>query len=125
MTFVFALLRGYGFNHCWNVGEYHSKTEAEDIVKRLNEIVKQNEIRVDDLADKIFEQDTDDTDDESDNSDKPWCYTPLGYNTKLFIDIKDELMSVAPLARVPDNVDLSVVDMSLGYEVSDIKMIED
>lgn len=124
MTFVVALLRGYEFNHCWNVGEYQSKSEAEDIVKRLNEIVEQNEIRVDDLADKIFDQDTDESDDD-DNSDKPWCYTPLGYNTKLFIDIKDELTSVAPLARVPDNVDLSVVDMSLHYIISDIEMKED
>ena len=119
MTFVVAILRGYDALTCWNVGEYQSKSEAEYIVKQLNEIVEQNEIHVDKLADKIFDEDKDYN--RNDENDKPWCYTPLGYNTKLFIDIKDELASIAPLARVPDYVDLSVVDMNLHYIVSDGK----
>lgn len=106
MVFVCAILRGYEALIVWNVGEY-LQSEAEIVVQKLNEIVEKNTIKIDDLIDKV-----------EDDIHEHWSFTPLGCNTKLFLDIKDELTNIAPLACIPDYVDLSVVDLSLHYFIS-------
>lgn len=110
MVFVVGMLRGYEALTVWNVGEYE-QTEAENIIKKLNEIVNKSEIRVEELEDKA-------------NDDEEWCFTALGCNTRLYLDIKNELSTIAPLACIPDYVDLSVVDLSLEYFISFTKQEE-
>lgn len=112
MVFVAGMLRGYEALTVWNVGEYE-QSEAESIVKKLNEIINKSEIRVNELIDKVDE-----------NIDDHWSFTALGYNARLYLDIKDELSTIVPLACVPDYVDLSVVDLSLEYFISSVKQEE-